>query len=123
MGSGGDPALRHPDRVRALVLLEGDARAVALGVGVDVGGPGSAPEVAARDAGRGLRGTDRRGSGRGGLGDVSGGRSADTHRQRPALLAELGYVEEVALDAASFATIDKPTLLVAASESRTRCAR
>ena len=35
----------------------------------------------------------------------------------PALLAELRYVDEVMPDAAAFATIDKPTLLVAASES------
>jgi pimeloyl-ACP methyl ester carboxylesterase len=35
----------------------------------------------------------------------------------PALLTELGYVDEVMPDAAAFATIDKPTLLVAASES------
>jgi pimeloyl-ACP methyl ester carboxylesterase len=35
----------------------------------------------------------------------------------PALLAELGYVDEAIPDAAVFATIDKPTLLVAASES------
>ncbi len=35
----------------------------------------------------------------------------------PALLAELGYVDEENPDAAAFARIDKPTLLVAASES------
>lgn len=35
----------------------------------------------------------------------------------PALLAELWYVDEVMPAAAAFATIDRPTLLVAASES------
>lgn len=35
----------------------------------------------------------------------------------PAALAELRYVDEVMPDAAAFATIDKPTLLVAASAS------
>jgi pimeloyl-ACP methyl ester carboxylesterase len=35
----------------------------------------------------------------------------------PALLAELHYVDEMMPDAAAFATIDKPTLLVAGSES------
>ena len=35
----------------------------------------------------------------------------------PAVLAELHYVDEPMPDAAAFATIDKPTLLVAASES------
>jgi pimeloyl-ACP methyl ester carboxylesterase len=35
----------------------------------------------------------------------------------PALLAELRYVDEPMPDAAAFATIDKPTLLVAASDS------
>jgi pimeloyl-ACP methyl ester carboxylesterase len=35
----------------------------------------------------------------------------------PALLAELGYVDEVMPDAAAFAAIEKPTLLVAASDS------
>jgi hypothetical protein len=35
----------------------------------------------------------------------------------PALLAELRYVDDLMPDAAAFATIDKPTLLVAASDS------
>jgi pimeloyl-ACP methyl ester carboxylesterase len=38
-------------------------------------------------------------------------------RNGPALLAELHYVDDAMPDAATFASIDKPVLLVAASES------
>jgi pimeloyl-ACP methyl ester carboxylesterase len=114
-----DLALRYPDRVRALVLLEGDA----LGLS-----PAALEwtnairdrlrEVAARD------GVDAVYEAL--IGEVLGAGAWDSFpdevrriltQNGPALLAELGYVDEVMPDAAAFATIDTPTLLVAASES------
>jgi pimeloyl-ACP methyl ester carboxylesterase len=111
--------LRDPDRVRALVLLEGDA----LGLS-----PARLQwtkairdrlrEVAARD------GVDAVYEAL--IGEVLGEGTWDSFpdevrriltQNGPALLAELGYVDEVMPDAAAFATIDKPTLLAAASES------
>jgi esterase len=114
-----DLALRYPDRVRALVLLEGDAlglspagwewtrairdrlREVAAQDGVDAVYEALIGEV---------------------LGEGAWGSFPDEVRRiltqnGPALLAELGYVDEPMPDAAAFATIDKPALLVAASES------
>jgi len=114
-----DLALRHPGRVRALVLLEGDAlglsssalewtraigdrlRAVAEQDGVDAVYEALIGEVVGEGAWESLPEEARR----------------VLTRNGPALLAELGYVDEVMPDAAAFATIDAPTLLVAASES------
>jgi esterase len=114
-----DLALRHPDRVRALVLLEGDA----LGLSPSALQWTSAVrdrlrEVAVRDGMDAVYGAL--------IGEVLGEGAWETFPEEvrriltdngPALLAELDYVEEVAPDAAAFATIHKPTLLVAASES------
>ena len=114
-----DLALRHPGRVRALVLLEGDA----------LGLSSSALEWT-RAIGDRLRavaeqdGVDAVYEAL--IGEVLGERAWDSFpddvrriltKNGPALLAELGYVDEAMPDAAAFATIDKPTLLVAASES------
>lgn len=114
-----DLALRYADRVRALVLLEGDAL-------------GLSPA--------GLEWTRRLGSR---MRDVASQRGVDAVYQAlidellgagvwdsfpedlkrvltdngPALLAELHYVDEPMPDAAAFATIDVPALLVAASDS------
>lgn len=117
-----DLALRHPDRVRALVLLEGDAlglspaarewtrgirdrlRAVATADGIDAVYEALVAEVLGEEAWRSFPEDVRRT-----LSDNGG-----------ALLAELHYVDEPLPDAAAFATIDKPALLVAASESPPR---
>lgn len=114
-----DLALRYPDRVRALVLLEGDAlglspaalewtkaiaerlRAVAARDGIDSVYEALIGEVVGEGAWDSFPGDVRR----------------ILTQNGPALLAELGYVDEVMPDAAAFATIDQPTLLVAASES------
>lgn len=112
-------ALRHPDLVRALVLLEGDAL-------------GLAP--AALEWTRAIRERLREVAAKDGIdavysaliGELLGEgawnsfpadiRKTLTHNG-PALLAELGYVDDVNPGPAEFATIEKPTLLVAASES------
>jgi esterase len=114
-----DLALRYPDRVRALVLLEGDAlglspaalawtkaigdrlREVAARDGVDAVYPALVGEVLGEGAWESFPAEARR----------------ILTRNGPALLAELGYVDEPMPDAAAFATIDMPTLLVAASDS------
>ena len=114
-----DLALRYPDRVRALVLLEGDAlglspaglewtetigdrlREVAAQDGVDAVYEALIGEVLGESAWDSFPGEVRR----------------ILTQNGPALLAELGYVDEVMPDAAAFATIDKRTLLVAAFES------
>ena len=114
-----DLALRYPDGVRALVLLEGDA----LGLSP----AGFEWTKAIRDRLREVAATDGVDAVYEALiGGVLGEGAWDsfpdevqrilTHNG-PALLAELGYVDEVMPDAAAFATVDKPTLLVAASES------
>jgi esterase len=114
-----DLALRHPAHVRALALLEGDA----LGLSP----AGMAWTVALRDRLRDV-------AARAGIdavyealiGEVLGDdawASFPAEIQQvltdngPALLAELHYVEEPHPDAAAFATIDRPVLLVAATES------
>lgn len=114
-----DLALRHPDRVRALVLLEGDAlglspaalewtakvrdrlRTVAEEQGVDAVYAALIDEVLGAGAWDSFPDEIRR----------------ILSDNGPALLAELGYVDEPLPCAAAFATIDKPALLVAASDS------
>jgi pimeloyl-ACP methyl ester carboxylesterase len=114
-----DLALRHPERVRALVLLEGDALGVSpAGLEWTKDIRDRLLEVAAKD------GVDAVYEAL--IGEVLGKhawasfpdevRRVLTHNGSP-LLAELGYVDEPMPDAAAFATIDKPALLVAASES------
>ena len=114
-----DLALRYPDRVRALVLLEGDALGLSpAGLEWTKAIRDRLREVATRD------GVDAVYESL--IDDVLGEGAWDSFpdevrriltQNGPALLAELGYVDEVMPDAAAFATIDKPTLLVAASES------
>jgi esterase len=114
-----DLALRYRDHVRALVLLEGDAlglsptalewtkavrdrlREVAARDGVDAVYEALIDEVAGEGAWDSFPDEVRR----------------ILAKNGPALLAELHYVDEAMPDAAAFATIDKPALLVAASES------
>ncbi len=114
-----DLVLRYPDQVRALVLLEGDAL-------------GLSPE--GLDWTRGLRERMREVAGRDGVNavyealidEVMGEGLWDSFPEEvrrvltqngPALLAELHYVDEPMTDAAAFATIEVPALLVAASDS------
>jgi pimeloyl-ACP methyl ester carboxylesterase len=114
-----DLALRFSDRVRALVLLEGDALGLSTAaLGWTRGIRDRLREVAARDGVDAVYGAL--------IGEVLGQGAWDSFPEEvrriltengPALLAELGYVDEVMPDAAAFATIDKPALLVAASES------
>ena len=114
-----DLALRYPDRVRALVLLEGDALGLSpAGLEWTRAIRARLREVAARD------GVDAVYEAL--IGEVLGEGAWDSFpdevrriltQNGPALLAELHYVDEVMPDAAAFATIEKPTLLVAASES------
>lgn len=112
-------ALRHPDQVRALALLEGDA----LGL-----------SPAALKWTRGIRDHLRDVAASEGvdavyaalIGEVLGEGAWDSFpdevrrvlsQNGPALLAELGYVDEPTPDAAAFATIRQPALLVAAADS------
>jgi esterase len=112
-------ALRYRDRVRALVLLEGDAlglspaglewtravrdrlRQVAAQEGVDAVYQALIDEVVGEGVWDSFPDEVRQ----------------ILSRNGPALLAELHYVDEAMPDAAAFAAIDKPVLLVAASES------
>lgn len=112
-------ALRHPQAVRALALLEGDAlgltqaglgwtrairdrlRAVADERGVEAVYEALVAEVLGPSAWEEFPEQARRLLSRNGA----------------ALLAELGYVDEAMPDAAAYATIDLPTLLVSASDS------
>ncbi len=114
-----DLALRHPDRVRALVLLEGDALGLspsALEWTEAIGD--RLRKVAEQD------GVDAVYAAL--IGEILGESAWDSFpaelrriltQNGAALLAEMRYVEEPQPDGAAFATIDKPTLLVAASES------
>jgi len=114
-----DLALRYADRVRALVLLEGEALGLspaALEWTKTIGD--RLREVAARD------GVDTVYEEL--IGEVLGEGAWDSFpdevrriltQNGPAVLAELHYVDEVMPDASAFATIEKPALLVAASES------
>jgi esterase len=112
-------ALSHPDHMRALVLLEGDAlglspaalewtrtiadrlRDVAERDGMDAVYAALVEQVAGDGAWETFPDEIR---------------EILTHNG-PALLAELGYVDEPMPDAAAFATIEQPTLLVAATDS------
>jgi esterase len=114
-----DLALRYPDRVRALVLLEGDALGLSpAGLEWTRAIRDRLREVAAED------GVDAVYEAL--IGEVLGEGAWDSFpnevrrilaQNGPALLVELGYVEEAMPDAAAFATIEVPALLVAASES------
>jgi esterase len=114
-----DLALRYPDRVRALVLLEGDA------LGLSPAGLRWTREIRDRlQAVARLDGVDIVYQAL--IGEVLGQRAWESFPEEvrrlladngAALLAELHYVEEANPEAVAFATIDKPTLLVAASDS------
>jgi esterase len=114
-----DLALRYPDHVRALVLLEGDA----LGLST----AGLEWTRAIRDRLREVAASDGVDAVYEALiGEVLGEGAWDSFpdevrrilaQNGPALLAELHYVDEPMSEAAAFGTIDKPALLVAASES------
>jgi pimeloyl-ACP methyl ester carboxylesterase len=112
-------ALRHPDRVRAMVLLEPDApglspaadawvsafagrmRAVAADAGVDAVGEALITEVAGAEAWRSFPE------------DVRSVLTANG----PALLAELRAYEGPAADRAALSAIAQPVLLVTAADS------
>jgi esterase len=115
-----DLALRHPDRVRALVLLEGDAprelapaaaawvdaladrlRAVAARAGVEAVAEALIGEVAGERAWRSFPAELRQ------IMTDNG----------PAILAELRGEWWLQADAAALATIDQPALLVTAADS------
>lgn len=114
-----DLALRYPDCVRALVLLEGDALGLSTaGLEWTKGIRDRLRAVAAQEGVDAVYETL--------IGDVVGEGAWDTMpdevrriltQNGPALLAELHYAEEAMPDASAFARIDQPTLLVAASES------
>jgi esterase len=114
-----DLALRHPGRVRALVLLEGDALGLSpAGLAWTRALGDRLREVASRD------GIDAVYEAL--IGEVVGDGVWETFPEEirqvltqngPALLAELRYVDEPLPDAAAFATIRRPALLVAAQES------
>jgi esterase len=114
-----DLALRHPDHARALVLLEGDALGLSpVGLEWTKGLDERMRKVAAQD------GVDAVYEAL--IDEVMGEGVWDSFpvevrrvlsQNGPALLAELHYVEEAMPDAAAFATIDVPALLVAASDS------
>ena len=114
-----DLALRYPNRVWALVLLEGDA----LGL-----------SPAALEWTKAIRDRLRKVDAQHGvdavyealIGEVLGEGAWDSFpgevrriltQNGPALLAEFGYVDEAMPDAAAFATIEVPAMLMAASES------
>jgi esterase len=114
-----DLALRYPDRVRALALLEGDALGLSpTGLEWTRAIADRLREVAAQDGSDAVYEAL--------IGEVLGEGAWDSFpdearrvltQNGPALLAELRYVDEPMPDAAAFTTIDKPTLLVAASDS------
>jgi esterase len=114
-----DLALRYPDHVRALVLLEGDALGLSpAGLEWTRAIRDRLREVAASEGVDAVYETL--------IGEVLGEGAWDSFpdevrrtltQNGPALLAELHYVDEPMPDAATFGTIDMPALLVAASES------
>jgi pimeloyl-ACP methyl ester carboxylesterase len=114
-----DLALRYPDKVRALVLLEGDALGLSsAGLEWTKGLDAGMRKVAAQD------GVDAVYEAL--IDEVMGQGVWDSFPEEirrvltqngPALLAEFHYVDERMPDAAAFATIEVPALLVAGSES------
>jgi pimeloyl-ACP methyl ester carboxylesterase len=112
-------ALRYPDKVRALVLLEGDALGLSpAGLEWTKGLDAGMRKVAAQD------GVDAVYEAL--IDEVMGQGVWDSFPEEirrvltqngPALLAELHYVDEPMPDAAAFATIEVPALLVAGSDS------
>jgi esterase len=114
-----DLALRHPDRVRALALLEGDALGLSpAGLEWTRGLSRHLREVAARD---GIDAVYEALIGEVMGEGVWGSFPAEVREvltsNGPALLAELNYVNEALPDAAAFAEIEVPVLLVAATDS------
>jgi pimeloyl-ACP methyl ester carboxylesterase len=114
-----DLALRYPDKVRALILLEGDA------LGLSPAGLEWTKGLCER-----MREVDERAGVdavyRALIDEVAGDGVWDSFPEEvrrvltkngPALLAELHYVEEPMPDTAAFATIDLPALLVVATDS------
>jgi esterase len=114
-----DLALRHPGHVRALVLLEGDALGLSpAGLEWTRALGDRLREVAAQDGvGAVYRALIDEVLGEGAWGSFPDELRRILSQNGPALLAELRYVDEAMPDAAAFATIEKPTLLVVASES------
>jgi esterase len=114
-----DLALRYPNHVRALVLLEGDALGLSPpGLEWTTAIADRLHEVAAQDGINAVYEALMSEL----LGENAWASFPDEVRRilthnGPALLAEIRYVDEGMPDAAAFATIDKPALLVAASES------
>jgi pimeloyl-ACP methyl ester carboxylesterase len=114
-----DLALRHPDTVRALILLEGDALGLSpTGLEWTKGLRERMREVAVED------GVDAVYEAL--IDEVMGEGVWDSFPEEvrrvltqnvPALLAELHYVDERMPEAAAFATIEVPALLVAATDS------
>ena len=112
-------ALRHPSRVRALALLEGDA------LGLSPAGlewtrrlRGRLQEVASRDGVESVYETlIEEALGAGAWESFPAEVQQILSQNGAAVLAELAYVEHPMPDAAMFGTIDVPTLLVVASES------
>jgi pimeloyl-ACP methyl ester carboxylesterase len=114
-----DLALRYPDWVRALVMLEGDALGLSpAGLEWTRGLRERMCEVAARDGVDAVYEAV--------IHEVMGEGVWDSFPEEvrrvltqngPALCAELHYVDEPIPDAAAFATIEVPALLVAASDS------
>lgn len=114
-----DLALRHPDTVRALVLLEGDALGLSSAARAWMKAMDARlREVAARDGLDAVyealigefMGEDAWASFPDDVQDV-------LTRNGAAVLAELAYLDEPMPDAAAFATIEVPALLVAATDS------
>jgi esterase len=114
-----DLALRHPDRVRAFALLEGDALGLSpAGLDWTRKIAERMREVAARDGVDAVYEalvTEF-------IDETAWGSFPQEVRRvltdnGPAALAELHYVDEPMPDAAAFATIDEPALLVVATDS------
>ena len=114
-----DLALRYPHQVRALIVLEGDALGLSpAGLEWTKGLGKRMREVAAQD------GVDAvyeaviyEVMGEGVWGSFPEEVRRVLTQNGPALLAELHYVDEPMPDAAAFANIEVPALLVAASDS------
>jgi esterase len=114
-----DLALRHPDRVRALALLEGDALGLSpAGLEWTTELRDHLREVAARDgADAAPEALFDRVMGAGVWGSFPDDARDLLSQNGEALLAELEYVTEPMPDAEAFASIEQPALLVAAADS------